>query len=271
MQARLFAARVVPTPAQPSLPSSIISTWSRQERPRPPYSDGISTFIRPSSHPSLQISIGKVPCSSSFCATGMIRSRVNLRAVSTSCLCSSLMLKSIRLSSHEPGRPLLQECLHAFRTILGVEEERERLRLLPVRRPQRHVVAALDEPLGPADGERSALRDLVRYLLAMIEELLLRQDRVEEPDAQRGLRVHHLAREDDLLRPQLSDEPHEALRAAESGSHAERHLGKAELGVLAAEDHVAGDRELEPSAERIAVHRRDGGAGNVLEERGEDV
>src|SRR5947199_3562822 len=114
------------------------------------------------------MSIGKVPCSSSFCATGMMRSRVNLRAVSTSCLCSSLMLKSIRLSSHEAGRSLLQESLHAFRAILRVEEEREGLRLLAVRRPQRHVVAALDEPLGPADRERSALRDLARHLLAMI-------------------------------------------------------------------------------------------------------
>src|SRR4051812_16388842 len=149
-------------------------TWSRQLRPTPPYSDGISTFIRPSSQPSLQMSFGKVPCSSSFWATGMIRSRVNLRAVSTSCLCSSVMLKSIRLFSHEAGGPLLEEGLHAFRPILRVEEEREGFRLLPVRRPQRHVVAALDEALGAGDGQRTPLGDLCRHFLAMREQFRLR-------------------------------------------------------------------------------------------------
>src|SRR3954462_4195475 len=135
-------------------------TWSRQERPRPPYSDGISTFIRPSSQPSLHMSSGKVPCSSSLWATGMMRSRVNLRAVSTSCLCSSVMLKSIRSFSHEAGRAFLEEGLHAFRPILGVEEEREGLGLLPVGRPQRHVVAALDQAFRPADGQGPPLGDL---------------------------------------------------------------------------------------------------------------
>src|SRR5256885_11300682 len=135
-------------------------TWSRQESPMPPYSEGTSAFIRPSSQPSLQMSSGKVPCSSSFWATGMMRSRVNLRAVSTSCLCSSVTLKSIRLFSHEAGGPLLEEGLHAFRPILRVEEEREGLGLLPVGSAQRHVVAALDEALRAGYRQGPALGDL---------------------------------------------------------------------------------------------------------------
>src|SRR3979409_101704 len=112
------------------------------------------------------MSSGKVPCSSSFCATGMMRSRVNLRAVSMSCLCSSVTLKSIRLLSHEAGGPLLEEGLHAFRPILRVEEEREGFCLLPVGRAQRHVVPALHEALGAGDGQGTALGDLGRHLLA---------------------------------------------------------------------------------------------------------
>src|SRR3954470_5683755 len=116
------------------------------------------------------MSSGKVPCSSSFWATGMMRSRVNLRAVSTSCLCSSVMLKSIRLFSHEAGRPLLEEGLHAFRPILGVEEEREGLRLLPVGGAERHVVAALDQALRAPDREGAPLGDLASHLLAVVEQ-----------------------------------------------------------------------------------------------------
>src|SRR4051812_17879334 len=186
-------------------------TWSRQERPRPPYSDGISTFIRPSSQPSLQMSSGKVPCSSSLWATGMMRSRVNLRAVSTSCLCSSVTEKSIRSFSHEAGRALLEEGLHAFRPILGVEEEREGLGLLAIGGAQRHVVAALHQALGAADCQGAALGDLPRQLLAAREELRLRHHLVDETDAACGLGVHHLAGEDDLLGAKLPDEAHEAL------------------------------------------------------------
>src|SRR5205814_6533042 len=92
-----------------------------------------------------QISLGHVPCSSSFCATGMIFSRVNLRAVSTRRCCSSLSLKSIRSSSLEFGGSLLHESAHAFAAVFGIEQERERFCFLPVRGAEGHVVARSEE------------------------------------------------------------------------------------------------------------------------------
>src|SRR3954447_995724 len=153
-----------------------MSTWSSVESPRPPTSSGISAFISPISQACSQISLGKVPCSSSFCATGMIFSRVNLRAVSTSLCCSSVSEKSMgALLSCESGGSLLHEGAHPFAAILGIEQQGERLRLLPVGRAQRHVVTALDQPLGAGDRERPLLGDLHRDRAAMIEQLLRRQ------------------------------------------------------------------------------------------------
>src|SRR3954466_176884 len=130
-------------------------TWSRVESPRPPTSCGISAFISPISQACSQISLGKVPCSSSFCATGMIFSRVNLRAVSTSLCCSSLSEKSMgALLSGESGGSLFHEGAHPLAAIFGVEQQGERLRLLAVGRAQRDVVAALDQPLGAGHRQR---------------------------------------------------------------------------------------------------------------------
>ena len=49
--------------------------------------------MRPVSQPFWQISLGKIPSSSSWPATGMISLRVNSRAVSISCCCSSVKSK----------------------------------------------------------------------------------------------------------------------------------------------------------------------------------
>ena len=61
----MFAAIDVLTPVQPYEISSSTRQCARQERPRPPTASGISLFIRPVSQAFLQISVGKVPCSSS--------------------------------------------------------------------------------------------------------------------------------------------------------------------------------------------------------------
>ena len=77
-------------PAQPNESSSLIRQPSRVCSPSPPYSSGISTFIRPSSQASLKVSTGNLLSSSHSPAKGMIRSAANLRAVSISCFCSSV-------------------------------------------------------------------------------------------------------------------------------------------------------------------------------------
>src|SRR3954467_9908772 len=168
-------------------------TWSRVESPSPPTSCGISAFISPSSQACSQISLGKVPCSSSFPATGMIFSRVNLRAVSTRRCCSSVSAKSIGLFSCESGGTLLQEGLHAFAAVLSVEQQRERLRLLAVCGAQGHVIAALHQPLRAGDGERALGGDLLRERAAMLEQLLLREDGIDEADLVGALRVYPVA------------------------------------------------------------------------------
>src|SRR5712672_2097029 len=124
------------------------------------------------------MSVGNVPCSSSFCATGMMRSRVNFRAVSTSRCCSSLREKSMGPKptslSDEPGGSLFQEGAHPLGPVLRVEEQREGLRLLAVRRAERNVVAALDQALRTRHGERAAGGDLLRHAAAMSHQLSAR-------------------------------------------------------------------------------------------------
>src|SRR6202162_6573820 len=178
-------------------------TWSRVERPSPPTSSGISAFISPISQACSQISLGNVPCSSSFCATGMIFSRVNLRAVSTSLCCSSVSEKSMdALPSGKSGRSLFHEGAHALAAVLCIEQKGERLCFLAVGRAQRHVVAALDQPLGAGDCQRPPLGGLQRDRAAVIEQLLLRQHRVDEPPLLRPLRLHPVAGGAHLLRPE---------------------------------------------------------------------
>ena len=64
-----------------------------------------------------------------------------------------------------------------------------------------------------------------------------------------------------------AEQPHRAHRAAEARMDAQHHLGQAErdLRIVGRDAMPAGEREFEPAAEAIAVDRRDGGAGQVLE------
>ncbi len=62
---------------------------------------------------------------------------------------------------------------------------------------------------------------------------------------------------DDVLRTPEPDETCEPLRAARAGDHPDRHLRESELEVVGGEPEVAGERELEPDAEAVAVKRRD--------------
>jgi hypothetical protein len=61
------------------------------------------------------------------------------------------------------------------------------------------------------------------------------------------------------------DEPRQAHRAAEAGMQAEHDLGQAEPRLLDRDAIVAGERDLEPAAEAIAVDDGDGGRAEVIE------
>ena len=56
----------------------------------------------------------------------------------------------------------------------------------------------------------------------------------------------------------LADGPRQSLRATGTGDDAQPDLGLAEDGVIGGHHHVAGQRQLEATAERVAPDRRDG-------------
>jgi hypothetical protein len=70
------------------------------------------------------------------------------------------------------------------------------------------------------------------------------------------------------------DEPinRQPLGAAATGDHPEEHLGQAELGVFGADPQIAGQGQLQPSAQGVAVDggdRRPGHLGQGAEGAGE--
>ena len=85
-----------------------------------------------------------------------------------------------------------------------------------------------------------------------------RGDSVHQPDRERLLGPHLAPREDELFGPRRTDEPGQALGAAPTGDHPEEHLGQAEAGVFGADAEVAGQCELQPAAQGVAVDRCDG-------------
>src|SRR5262249_41675059 len=85
-------------------------------------------------------------------------------------------------------------------------------------------------------------------------------DTVDQPDAKRIRRTDRLPEVDELARATDADPPHQPLRSAEPGDEAEVDLRLPEARSLGGDDEVAGERELEPSAERDAAdggHHRD--------------
>ena len=86
----VFAVSDTAIPAQPQESSSPIRIPSKVERPRPPYSSGTWTFIRPSSCALAITSAGWVWCSSYSAALGRISFSANSRASARSSFCSSV-------------------------------------------------------------------------------------------------------------------------------------------------------------------------------------
>ena len=79
------------------------------------------------------------------------------------------------------------------------------------------------------------------------------------------------AREDHLLREAHRGGPRQALGPAPSGDDAQARLGLAEAGTLGGDAHVAGQRDLAASAERVAVHRGHHRLRSALDAIGEQL
>ena len=82
-------------------------------------------------------------------------------------------------------------------------------------------------------------------------------DRVDDAELL-GLLGRHVAAGDDHLQRRLrADQARQALRAAAARQDADQHLGQPDLGARHGDAVVAGERILQPAAERIAVDRGD--------------
>ena len=82
----------------------------------------------------------------------------------------------------------------------------------------------------------------------------------------RPSRVDHLPLSISLLGPVGADQPGKVLGAAEAGHDAQGDFGEAHLRVLRGVDDVAGQRQLQPAPQGVAVHRGDDRLAHLLDE-----
>ena len=101
--------------------------------------------------------------------------------------------------------------------------------------------------------------------LAADEQRLGRHHFIDDPRLLRLLRRHRLARQQHRQRAGQSDQPRQAHRAAPAGKDAELHLGQADVdrAVIRGDAIGAGQRQLQPAAQAIAVDGGDGGNGQL--------
>ena len=95
-------------------------------------------------------------------------------------------------------------------------------------------------------------------------------DLVDHPRAERALRRELPRREDHVERSRQADEPRKPLRSAGSRDEAEARLGQTDADVrcIRRDPRVASQRDLQATAERRPVDRRDrdaGESGEVVE------
>ena len=93
----------------------------------------------------------------------------------------------------------------------------------------------------------------------------LGHDRVEEAERLGAAGAHAAAGQHHGHGFERIDQPRQAHRAAQPRMQAEHDLGKSKRCVLDADAIVAGERDLEPAPEAIAVHDGDRGRGEAIE------
>ena len=100
-----------------------------------------------------------------------------------------------------------------------------------------------------------------------VEEAVVGEHGLDEPDALGLRRVDDPRRQDDLRGAAGADQAGEPLGAAAAGDDADRDLGLAEVGRRGGDAQRAREAELAPAAPRLAVDRRDDRLRHRLEER----
>src|SRR5271155_785722 len=92
--------------------------------------------------------------------------------------------------------------------------------------------------------------DLFQDRLGSRDELICRNDLVDEPDAVSFLRADHLPRQNELQRAALADQPRQPLRSTAPRDESERDFGLTELGRVDRKSDGAGHCSLAAAAER---------------------
>ena len=110
-----------------------------------------------------------------------------------------------------------------------------------------------------AEGRAAARRRRERDRAGGGGQFRARHQAVDESELERFVSAQRFAGQHQVERGRHADELRRAHRAAEPGMDAELDLRQAEvqLAVVGADAVVAGERELEPAAEREAVNRGD--------------
>ena len=123
------------------------------------------------------------------------------------------------------------------------------------------VVAVADARQRPLVGDAARERD--RRLAA---DRRSGDELVDDAELLRLFGRDMTARDDHLHRRLRADQPRQPLRPAAARQDADQHLGQADLGARHRDAVMAGERDLEPAAQRIAVDRRDDRLGARIED-----
>ena len=124
--------------------------------------------------------------------------------------------------------------------------------------PRQRPVGRVDrDRLGGPHRHRRARGDLRRKLERRGERLPVVDQAVDQAEVLGASRVERCPGANELHRHRLRETARQPEHAAAARGKPAAHLRQAEPGALARGDHVAGEHDLEPAAERPAFHRGD--------------
>src|SRR3954454_19835298 len=155
---------------------------------------------------------------------------------------------------------LLAECLDPLAEVLRVEARLAQLDKLGLdvgRQRARHLAQRAKDPLVPLERQRRVGRDLGREREYGLLELVGVHDLVHEPHGTGAVGVHVAAGEEQLVRVREAAHLHEATQPGVTVDEPDLGRRHAELHAVDGHADVAGHRQLEAAAERVAVDRGD--------------
>ena len=129
---------------------------------------------------------------------------------------------------------------------------------------RRHVERAHHHLLGGTDAHRRAFQDLARPAPRLGHQLRVRHHRGDEAEPVALLRADAAPGEHHAHRLLQGHHARQALQPARARREADARLGQREQRLVRGDDQVAGERDLETTTHRKAIHRRDHRLGEVI-------